>query len=167
MTRAPVITLISAMTRNRVIGRDNGMPWRMKSDLAHFKRSTQGFPIIMGRKTWASLGRPLPKRRNLVVTRTPGFSAEGAEVFDSPRAAIDAAAQDAEEVFIIGGGQIYAQTLAQADRLLLTRIETELEGDSLFPAFDEAQFELLSSETHPADADNEYGYTFLEYRRIR
>jgi dihydrofolate reductase len=114
MSKQREIILVAARARNGVIGRDNGLPWRLKADLAHFKRVTMGHPIVMGRKTWESLGRALPGRRNLVVTRNPAYSAEGAEVFTTPQAAIEAANDDA--VYVIGGAELYRQLLATADR---------------------------------------------------
>lgn len=157
------IILIAARARNGVIGRDNGLPWRLKADLARFKRMTMGHPIVMGRKTWESLGRPLPGRRNLVVTRDPGYIAEGAEVFASPQAAVAAANTDA--VYVIGGAEIYRQLLDHADRLVLTEVDADVEGDAHFANFDPAQFVEVSREAHLADADNEYDYAFVEYRR--
>ena len=114
------IILIAAVAENGVIGRDNALPWRLKADLAHFKATTSGHPVLMGRKTWESLGRPLPGRRNLVVTRDPAYSASGAEVFVSPEAAL--AAAGATKVFVIGGAEIYRQLLGRADVLMLTEV---------------------------------------------
>lgn len=157
------IVLVAAQAKNRVIGRDNGLPWRLKADLAHFKRVTMGHPIVMGRKTWESLGRPLPGRRNLVVTRNPDYVAGGAEVFTTPQAAISAAGADT--VCVIGGAELYRQLLAVADRLVLTEIDAEIDGDAHFPNFDRADFIEISREAHRADADNEHDYAFVEYRR--
>lgn len=163
MSRRTEIVLVAARARDGVIGRDNGLPWRLKADLAHFKRVTMGHPIVMGRKTWESLGRPLPGRRNMVVTRNPGYAADGAEVFNTPQAAIVAANADA--VYVIGGAELYRQLLANADRLVLTEVDADVEGDAHFPDFDPAQFIEVSREAHLADADNEYDYAFVEYRR--
>jgi dihydrofolate reductase len=163
MSKQREIILVAARARNGVIGRDNGLPWRLKADLAHFKRVTMGHPIVMGRKTWESLGRALPGRRNLVVTRNPAYSAEGAEVFTTPQAAIEAANDDA--VYVIGGAELYRQLLATADRLMLTEVDADVEGDARFPEFNRAQFIEVSREAYPADADNEHDFAFVEYRR--
>ena len=165
MKQKPEIVLIAALARNGVIGRENTLPWRLRADLAHFKRHTLGHPIVMGRKTWESLGRPLPGRRNLVVTRNAGYVAERAEIFGSPQEAIAAAGRDADTVFVIGGAELYRQLLDQADRLLLTEVAAEIEGDAHFPAIDPAIFEECSREKHPADADNEHDFAFVELRR--
>ena len=125
----PEIVLIAAVARNGTIGRDNELPWRLKADLQHFRALTLGHPILMGRKTWESLGRPLPGRRNLVVSRDPGFRAEGAECFADPAAAI-AAAGEAPTLFVIGGAQLYAQLLPHADRLELTEVHADIDGDA-------------------------------------
>lgn len=158
------IILIAAVAENGVIGRDNALPWRLKADLAHFKAATSGHPVLMGRKTWESLGRPLPGRRNLVVTRDSAYSASGAEVFASPEAAL-AAAGDAR-VFVIGGAEIYRQLLARADALMLTEVHARVDGDARFPDFDRSQFVETSRIPHAADADNEFAFAFVEYRRL-
>lgn len=152
------LCLIAALARNRVIGRDNQLPWRLPADLKHFKAMTLGKPVIMGRKTWDSLGRPLPGRLNLVVSRQAGLRLEGAEVFSSLEAAIERAdawarQQGVEELMLIGGAQLYEQGLEQASRLYLTRVELEPEGDAWFPLFDEAQWQRSAEETHPAEGD--------------
>src|SRR5690606_10890872 len=143
----------AALARNRVIGRDNQLPWHLPADLRHFKAMTLGKPIIMGRKTWDSLGRPLPGRLNIVVSRQPGLTLEGAEVFATLHAAIERAdawarAEGAEELMLIGGGQLYAQGLELAQRLYLTRVDLQPEGDAHFPAFDEAQWQRTATEAH-------------------
>ncbi|QLC72853.1 dihydrofolate reductase [Pseudomonas sp. LPB0260] len=144
------LCLIAALADNRVIGRDNQLPWHLPADLKHFKALTLGKPIIMGRKTWDSLGRPLPGRLNLVVSRQPGLQLEGAEVF----ACLDGALQraeawaretGAEELMLIGGAQLYAQGLERADRLYLTRVRLSPEGDAFFPEFSERDWQLDSS----------------------
>jgi dihydrofolate reductase len=138
------IALVVARARNGVIGRDGDLPWRLKSDMAFFKAITMGKPIVMGRKTWESLPRkPLPGRLNLVVTRQDGLAAEGAEVCSTVNAALDraceqAAADGVEEVCVIGGAQIYAATLDRADRLYITEVEADPDGDAVFPALDPA-----------------------------
>lgn len=164
MSMGVEIVLIAAVARNGVIGRDNALPWRLKADLAHFKAHTSGYPIVMGRKTWESLGRPLPNRRNIVVTRNPGYAATGAEVFASPGAAI-AAAAEAGKVFVIGGAELYRQLIAHADRLLITEVWADIGGDAHFPDIDLQQFEETRRESHDADADNQYSFDFVEYQR--
>jgi dihydrofolate reductase len=152
------LCLIAALADNRVIGRDNQLPWHLPADLKHFKALTLGKPIIMGRKTWDSLGRPLPDRLNLVVSRQPGLSLDGAEVFASLDAAVERAEQwareqGAGELMLIGGAQLYGQALARAERLYLTRVALSPEGDAWFPAFSEADWQLDAREEHPATAD--------------
>lgn len=164
MITSPEIILIAAVSRNGVIGRDNRLPWRLKSDLAHFKAATTGNPVLMGRRTWESLGRPLPGRRNLVVTRNPDYMAPGAEVFASPELAIEAAASSAR-VFVIGGAQLYEQLLPRADRLLITDVWATIDGDARMPAVDRHLFDEVRRESHTADADNEFDYDFVEYAR--
>ncbi|QDF98600.1 diacylglycerol kinase [Azoarcus sp. DD4] len=163
MTTKALITLIAAVARNGVIGRDNALPWRLKADLARFKAVTLGHPILMGRKTWDSLGRPLPGRRNLVVTRNAAFTAAGAEIFPTPEAALQQLDENA--VFVIGGAELYRQLLDQADALLLTEVHTDIDGDAFFPPFDRTTFVEVSREPHPADADNPFAFDFVEYRR--
>ncbi|THF61555.1 dihydrofolate reductase [Pseudothauera rhizosphaerae] len=166
MNGRPELVLIAAVARNGVIGRENALPWRLKADLAHFKAVTTGHPVLMGRKTWESLGRPLPGRRNLVVSRDPAWQAAGAERFPSPAAAL-AAAKGAERVFVIGGADLYRQLIDQADTVMLTEVWADVEGDARFPEFDRPQFEELARESRQADADNEFGFDFVTYRRIR
>lgn len=152
------LALIAALADNRVIGIDNRLPWHLPADLRHFKAVTLGKPIIMGRKTWDSLGRPLPGRLNLVVSRQPGLVLDGAEVFASLEAAIARAdawarAQGVDELMLIGGAQLYALGLAQAARLYLTRVHLAPEGDAFFPAFDESDWQRVASEAHEADGE--------------
>ncbi|WP_308581397.1 dihydrofolate reductase [uncultured Pseudomonas sp.] len=158
MKKTLPLSLIAALGENRVIGVDNSMPWHLPGDFKYFKATTLGKPIIMGRKTWDSLGRPLPGRLNLVVSRQTDLALEGAEVFPSLEAAVeraDAWAREhgADELMLIGGAQLYAQGLAQADRLYLTRVALSLEGDAWFPAFDENQWKLVSNLPNPAEGD--------------
>mgnify|MGYP000994496093 FL=1 len=162
--KKPEIVLIAAVARNGTIGRDNELPWRLKADLQHFRALTLGHPILMGRKTWASLGRPLPGRRNLVVSRDPEFRAEGAECFADPAGAI-AAVGEVPTLFVIGGAQLYVQLLPRADRLELTEVHADVEGDAHFPTFDSLQFVEECREPHHADADNDFDFDFVRYRR--
>ncbi|WP_263144487.1 dihydrofolate reductase [Pseudomonas sp. RIT-PI-AD] len=152
------LCLIAAFADNRVIGRDNRMPWHLPADLKHFKALTLGKPIVMGRKTWDSLGRPLPGRLNLVVSRQADLRLEGAEVFASLDAALARAdawadAEGAEELMLIGGAQLYGQALARAERLYLTRIALSPEGDAYFPRVDETEWRLTAREAHAAAQD--------------
>lgn len=164
MTNRPEIILIAAVARNGVIGLDNGLPWRLKADLAHFKKKTSGHSIVMGRKTWESLGHPLPGRRNLVISRNAHFVAAGAEVFTDPLEAIEAAATS-EKIFIIGGAELYCQTLAYVDRLMLTEIWADVAGDTHLPNIDPQLFEEVRREPRSADADNQFDFDFVEYVR--
>lgn len=159
----PEIILIAAVATNGVIGRENALPWRLKADLALFKATTTGHPVLMGRKTWESLARPLPGRRNLVVTRDRGYAAEGAEVFSSPDSALQAVGTG--KVFVIGGADIYRQLLDRADALVLTEVGAEVTGDAFFPPFDRASFVEVLREPHAADVHNEFPFDFVEYRR--
>lgn len=169
MKNALPLCLIAALAQNRVIGRDNQLPWHLPADLKHFKALTLGKPIIMGRKTWDSLGRPLPGRLNLVVSRQPGLQLEGAEVFPSLDAALVRAEawareEDAEELMLIGGAQLYELGLARAERLYLTRVDLEPQGDAWFPAFAEADWHLSSAIEHPPGLETP-GYVFEVWDR--
>ena len=158
MKKTLPLSLIAALGENRVIGVDNSMPWHLPGDFKYFKATTLGKPIIMGRKTWDSLGRPLPGRLNIVVSRQTDLRLEGAEVFPSLEAAVERAQawaleQGVDELMLIGGAQLYAQGLQQADRLYLTRVALSPEGDAWFPAFDENQWKLVSNLRNPAEGD--------------
>ena len=159
-----MISLIVAASDNGVIGVDGELPWRLPADLQHFKSVTMGKPIVMGRKTWDSLGRPLPGRQNIVITRQPGFEAGGCDVVPYPAKALTVA-DDADEVMIIGGGQIYAMFLRRADRVYLTRVHTDVEGDAVFPDLDGELWERVSADRHEADDANEHAFTFEVYER--
>ncbi|MGU5685540.1 MULTISPECIES: type 3 dihydrofolate reductase [unclassified Aeromonas] len=160
------ISMIAAMAHDRVIGKDNQMPWHLPADLAHFKRVTLGKPVLMGRKTFESIGRPLPGRRNLVISRNPGYQAEGIEVVGSVEAALALLASSAvEELMVIGGGHLYAEMLPSADRLYLTQIDLVVEGDTRFPAFDDGQWQRIDCESHPADEKNPHPYRFETWQR--
>jgi dihydrofolate reductase len=162
----PEVTLICALTPERVIGRDNRLLWKLRADMLRFKELTTGHPILMGRKTWDSLGRPLPNRRNIVLTRQKDFLPEGAEVVGSVEEAFSLCPGE-EEIFVIGGGEIYAATLPLATRLLLTYVEAKLAGDAYFPEFSSTDFREVSRSEHPADEKNEYPFRFVEFRRAR
>ena len=164
------LAMIAALAENRVIGVDNRLPWHLPADLKHFKALTLGKPIIMGRKTWDSLGRPLPGRLNLVVSRQAGLQLEGAEVFASleeavARAEVWAREEDAEEVMLIGGAQLYTEAMPLAERLYLTHVALSPEGDAHFPELDESRWHLASSIEHAATADTP-AYAFEVWERV-
>ncbi|GGO07167.1 dihydrofolate reductase [Saccharibacillus kuerlensis] len=161
----PTITLIWAQDENGLIGRDNGLPWRIPADMAYFKRETLGKPIIMGRKTWESFGsKPLKDRQNIVLTRDTSFKADGAEVVHSPEDAV--AAADGEEIMIIGGSQIYELYLPLADRLRVTKVHENFQGDAHFPEVDWSVWKLSGSEEGVRDEKNVYRYVFEVYERF-
>ena len=161
-----MISMIAAMAHDRVIGLDNQMPWHLPADLAHFKRVTLGKPVLMGRKTFESIGRPLPGRRNLVISRNPDYRADGVEVIDSVEAALALLADsDVAELMVIGGGHLYGQLLPRADRLYLTRIDLAVEGDTRFPAFDEGDWSCIERESHQLDEKNPHPYCFETWQR--
>ena len=158
------IAIIVAMDKHGVIGRDNDLPWRLSADLKYFRRVTMSKPIIMGRNTHESIGRPLPGRTNIVLTRQDDYQAEGCVVVkDIPQAL--AACADAEQAMVMGGASLYQQFLPITDELYLTRVEAEVAGDTWFPEWHAAQWQCLSREAHPADDSNEYAYCFEHYRR--
>lgn len=156
------IKFVVAYSDNRVIGRDNALPWRLPSDLAHFKRNTMGQPIIMGRKTWESLGRPLPGRPNLVISRDPEFSAQGATVFSSLDAAL-ASCPPGGTACIIGGAQIFEQALPLADEIVATEVHAQVEGDVFFPPLPQSEWEEAERLAQPEE--NGYRFDFVVYRR--
>ena len=163
------VSLIVAATRNQVIGRDNQMPWHLPADLRYFKQRTLGKPIIMGRKTWESLGRPLPGRLNIVISRQADVELDGAEIFADLATAIQrgqewATQQGVDEVMIIGGGQLYQHALSLAQRVYLTRIDLELEGDTFFPVLDPQQWQQTDAQAHPAQ-EQQPGYSFEVWQR--
>ena len=155
-----------AVARNGVIGRDNALPWRLPSDLAHFKKVTMGHPIVMGRRTCESIGRPLPGRKNIVVTHNRGYEAPGCVVAGSLEEAWDAAA-GAEEVCVIGGTTLFAETLPIADVIHLTEVEADVEGDTYFPEFDRSEWNEREVARHRADDRNAYAIRILELTRKR
>lgn len=161
------VSMIAAMAEDRVIGLDNKMPWHLPADLKFFKRVTLGKPIIMGRKTYQSIGRPLPGRKNIVVTRNTSLKIEGVECVQTLEQAITLLG-DAEEVMIIGGATIYEQFLAQADRLYLTFIDLKTKGDTQFPDYQQiAQWHEVEREMHLKDEKNAYGCEFVTLERIK
>lgn len=162
--KTPRVTLILARARNGVIGAKGGLPWHLPEDLAFFKRTTMGHPIVMGRKTWESIGRPLPGRRSIVVTRDRNFAATGAEVVHSLDDAV-ALCADSDEIFVIGGAHLYADALPRADRLLLTEIQADFDGDTFLPAPSAADWKEASREPHPATDSRAFAFDFVDYRR--
>lgn len=156
-----IISLIVAMDEHRGIGKDGGLPWKLSSDLKRFRELTMGHNIILGRKTFESIGRPLPGRRMIVVTRNPEFKAEGCSIAHSVANAIELARDRGEdEVFICGGAQIYEKTIGIADRIYLTRVHARVSADTFFPAFDSSVWDEELSSFHPADEKNDYASTF-------
>jgi dihydrofolate reductase len=160
------ITLIAAVAENGVIGRGNALPWHLPSDLQRFKRLTTGHAVVMGRKTWESIRRPLPHRRNIVISGAPGFHPAGATVVPTFAAAVEAS-RDLAELFAIGGSRVFQAALPLSDRLELTRVHARVPGDTFFPPLDLADWKLVGEEHHPADPDHAYPYSFLTYDRRR
>jgi dihydrofolate reductase len=160
-----LLTAVVAATENQVIGRDNGMPWHLPADLQHFKAVTLGKPVLMGRRTFAAIGRPLPGRRNLVLTRDLEFTAAGVETFSTLEQAL-AAAGDVDELMIIGGQTVYELALPHVQRVHLTRLHMQLEGDAHFPDLPPEQWrEVSRSARRPADERNACDMTFLVLER--
>ncbi|ALQ55895.1 Dihydrofolate reductase [Pseudoalteromonas issachenkonii] len=158
--------MIAAMANNRVIGLDNKMPWHLPGDLQHFKKVTSGKPVIMGRKTFESIGRPLPGRRNIIITRNKDYHASGIETVTTPEAALELV-NDVAEVMIIGGGNIYQQFLAQAQRLYLTFIDLDVEGDTQFPDYKSvANWQIEDEMLMTPDDKNKYSYKFVTLNKV-
>lgn len=157
-------SLVVAMARNRVIGRNNALPWRLPADLAHFKKITMGHPIVMGRRTYESIGKPLPGRKNIVVTRNRNFVAPGCTVVGSLEAAWKAAGE-AEEVCVIGGTSLFEEALPVADVIHLTEVEAEVEGDTYFPEFDRSQWRETQIACHGVDERHAYPLRIVQLDR--
>lgn len=161
----PILSFICAMAHHNVIGKQNSLPWHLPADFAWFKQHTLNKPIIMGRKTFESIGRPLPKRRNMVISRTPR-TIENVECFTSVEAALQALAKDnVAEAMLIGGGELFQQYLPLAQRLYLTYVDAEIAGDAFFPAIDPSQWRLCDEKTHPKDEKNAYAMRFQYLER--
>ncbi|MDN5871377.1 MAG: dihydrofolate reductase [Nitrococcus sp.] len=160
----PIISLIAAMAENRVIGRDHALPWRLPADMRHFVSLTQGKPIVMGRRCHEAIGRALPKRQNIVLSRNRAFLAPGCTVAPDLELALAASAGSAE-IMVIGGEEIYRLFLARADRVYLTLVHARIEGDTFFPRLDTAEWREMGRKSHPADADNAYAMSFLTLLR--
>ena len=160
-----MITLIAALSKNRVIGVDGRLPWKLPEDLKFFKETTAGHPIIMGRKTFESIGRPLPRRTNIVLSRDRKWSASGVLIAPHLTLAWELAqgAEGASEVFVIGGAQIYKEAMPSADRLLLTEVDLEISGDAFFPLWDATQFERQQSDSPRMDPESGIQYRFVTY----
>lgn len=160
-----IVSLIAAMGRNRVIGGHNTLPWNMPADMAHFRALTRGKPVIMGRKTYESIGHPLPNRPNIIITRDMTYRAEGCMVVHDAPTALAAAGRN-EEVMIIGGGEIYALLLPRVHRMYLTLIDANFDGDARFPEFTAGEWQETARATHPADTANPHPYVFITLERI-
>ncbi len=156
------VALIVAMAADRVIGRDNDLPWKLSADLKRFKALTMGCPIVMGRRTFDSIGRPLPGRRNVVLSRDPSLEIEGCDVMASLDEALTI---DAPRIFVIGGAQIYTQALPHATQLYVTQVAAQVEGDTWFPEVAWADFALVGYESCPPDERNDHPYAFFDFRR--
>lgn len=165
-----IISLIAAADENNAIGKGGTMPWHLPDELKYFREATSGKPVVMGRKTWESLPakhKPLPGRRNIVVTRQTGYAADGAEVVPGVDEAVNAASTSSDEVFIIGGSQLYGYGMEIADRLYLTRVHTEVEGaDAFFPEIDFQDWRKVSAIKHAADERHPYAFTQMVFERL-
>lgn len=159
-----ILSMVVATANNRIIGKDNDMPWHLPADLAYFKKTTLGKPVIMGRKTFESIGRPLPGRHNVVISRDSNYQAEGADTVTTVDAAL-ALVKEVDEVMVIGGGAIYEHCLPVATRLYITHIEGEIDGDTQFPFYDVNVWKKVSSEKRLADEKNKYNLDFCVYEK--
>ena len=159
-----ILSLIVAMDRNRLIGSNNALPWHLPADLAFFKRTTMGKPILMGRKTHQSIGKPLPGRRNIVITRNAEFTAKGCDVVGSIDEALQVCAAE-DEVMLIGGASLYQQALEKVSQMYVTRIDHDFDGDTWFPEVDFDQWVVHSREDFDADHNNLYNHSFIKYVR--
>lgn len=159
------ISIIAAMTYQRVIGLHNRLPWRLPADLRHFRRTTFGHTVIMGRKNYESIGRPLPGRLNVVLSSNPGYHAPGCRVVSCLNEALDAAGDD-PEIFIIGGAQVYTQALPLATRMYLTLIDAAIEGDTWFPKYENREWRETARTEYSPDSENPYALSFLTLQRI-
>ena len=159
-----IISFVAAMSRNRVIGRNNAIPWNMPADIKHMRELTEGKPLIMGRKTHESIGKPLPNRKNLILTRDRNYKSRGCVVVHTPDEALKAA-EGAEEVIIFGGEEIYKMFLPKADKMYLTIIDADFKGDAYFPKYSKDEWKETEREEHKADDENEFRYTFFILER--
>ena len=161
-----MISIVVAASLNNVIGVDGELPWRLSDDLKRFKALTMGKPIVMGRLTYESIGRALPGRQNIIITRQADYTAEGCDVVDSPEAAIQAAG-GAAEVMVIGGGHIYKEFLPIADRIYLTRVAAVVEGDTFLPKLDERAWRQIARDEHTANEVNDHDFAVITLERVR
>jgi dihydrofolate reductase len=162
-----MISIIAAIGKNNELGKGNTLLWDMPADMKHFRESTKGHTVIMGQKTFESIGRPLPNRRNIVVTRNDNFQAEGVEISKSLDATLESFKNNPEEVFVIGGGQIYKQSMEKADRLYITHVDTEdKDADTFFPEIIPIVWNEVKREEHKKDDKNPYNYTFSIYEKF-
>jgi dihydrofolate reductase len=162
-----IISLIAAASENNVIGKNNQLLWHLPNDLKFFKNTTWGMPVIMGRKTFESVNKPLPGRFNIVITRQEGWHAEGVTTaLDLDEALQRATETNCKEVFIVGGGEIYKDTIKKADKIYLTRVHTTIDGDTFFPAIDEKIWQLVFNEDFKADDKHQYAYSFQTWERL-
>lgn len=159
-----MLSILVAMDKNNTIGKNNQLPWHLPADLAYFKRITMGHSIVMGRKTFESIGKPLPGRKNIILTRDSEYQAEGCHVIHSI-SAIKEMNKKTAEIFIIGGAELFNQTLSFVDKLYITEIESTFEGDTFFPSLDESEWSLVSKEKGKKDEKNPYDYYFSVYER--
>lgn len=159
-----ILSMVVAHAHNRIIGKDNDMPWHLPADLAYFKKTTLGKPVVMGRKTYESIGRPLPGRQNIVISRDENYQAEGITSVTSVEQALEAAG-DVDEIMVIGGGAIYKHCLPAAHRLYITHIDGDIEGDTQFPEYSLEHWQKVSSEIRTADEKNAYDLDFAVYER--
>ncbi|MFV1973168.1 MAG: type 3 dihydrofolate reductase [Thiohalobacterales bacterium] len=159
------LSIVVAMAANHVIGRDNQLPWHLPADLKHFKQLTTGKPILMGRKTWESIGRPLPERTSIVITSDPDYTAAGCVVVHSIDAALRAA-EHHDEVMVIGGSELYRQVLPQVSTIYLTRVHADIEGDAVFPKLDDSEWREVERTDCEPDENNAHVYSFITLERV-
>ncbi len=159
------LSIVVAMAANHVIGRDKKLPWHLPADLKHFKQLTTGKPILMGRKTWESIGRPLPERTSIVITRDPDYTAAGCVVVHSIDAALRAA-EHHDEVMVIGGSELYRQVLPQVSTIYLTRVHADIEGDAVFPKLDDSEWREVERTDCEPDENNAHVYSFITLERV-
>ena len=163
----PILSAIAAMAENRVIGKNNKMPWHLPADLKHFKAVTTGHPVLMGRKTYESIGKPLPNRTNIILTRDTHYTAPDCVIVNNIETALSMANElDMDEVFVIGGAEIYQILLPKIQRIYLTKIHFKVAGDAYFPELNMAEWKKMNSEDHQADVNNAYDYSFIVLERI-
>ncbi|MEP7144582.1 MAG: dihydrofolate reductase [Ferruginibacter sp.] len=160
------IALVVAASTNNVIGKNNQLVWHLPNDLKFFKNTTWGFPVIMGRKTFEAVNKPMPGRTNIVISRQPGWKADGATTASDLEDAVQKACEtNAKQIFIIGGGEIYKQSMYIADTIFITRVQAVLDGDAFFPVIDESEWKLISNEDFPVDKKHAYAYSFQVWKK--